>query len=88
MVEVEVEGEIFREVNRKPGRRRKERRIKEIKEEEKKTKQYQKGKIELKEEEGIGETEDTVEEGEEVEEIYHDAVEEEVNTEEDWKEEE
>ena len=56
--------------------------IKEIKEEEKKTKQDQKGKMESEEEEG-----DTIEEGEEVEEIYHDTVKEEGNTEDLKKEE-
>ena len=55
--------------------------IKESKEEEKKAKQDQKGKMESEEEEEIKKT------GEEVEDIYHDAVEEEGNTEEDSKEE-
>ena len=62
--------------------------IKEIEEEEKKTKQDQKGKMKSEKEEGIRKTGYTVEEGEEVEEIYHDGVEEEENTEEDPEEEE
>ena len=48
--------------------------IKEIKEEEKKKNQDQKGKMESEEEEEIGKTGDTIEEGEALEEIYHDTV--------------